>query len=154
MIDDEPSYQLERSKDHQGWSPICCEMIQNYSNWSTTVRNYAQLWPQRGPERSQMVEFSQNLITNLLKERMISATHGKKGIWLQKPNLSEVFGVKWQFFHPQSPFFFSEDVKNHVRKLFRGRKVGVTHEKMGIWPLNRWNWAQIVDDEPLYHLEK
>ena len=24
------------------------------------------------------------------------------------------------------------NVKNHVRKQFRGRKVGVTHEKMGI----------------------
>ena len=28
--------------------------------------------------------------------------------------------------------FFSGDVKNQVRKLIGGRKVGVTHEKMGI----------------------
>ena len=28
--------------------------------------------------------------------------------------------------------FFSGDVKNQVRKLVGGRKVGVTHEKMGI----------------------
>ena len=111
------------------------------------------LVPKRS-KRSQMVENCQNSIMNLLKEKLISATHGKKGIWPQKPNLSEAFGVKWLFFHLQPPFFFSEDVKNHVRKLLKGRKVGVTHEKMGIWPLNRWNWAQIVDDEPLYHLEK
>ena len=80
MIDDETSYQLERSKDHQGWSPICCEMIQNHFEWSTTVQNYAQLWSQRGPKKSQMVENSQNSITNLLREKIISATHGKKGI--------------------------------------------------------------------------
>ncbi len=29
-------------------------------------------------------------------------------------------------------FFSPEDVKNKVRKLIGGRKVGVTHEKMGI----------------------
>ena len=29
-------------------------------------------------------------------------------------------------------FFFPEDVENQVRKLIGGRKVGVTHEKMGI----------------------
>ena len=56
----------------------------------------------------------------------------KRAFDLKKNNLSEVFRVKWLFFHVQPPFFFSEDVKNHVRKLFRGRKVGVTHEKMGI----------------------
>ena len=46
--------------------------------------------------------------------------------------LAIFFGVKWLFFHQRRPFIFSEDVKNHVKKLMRGRKVGVTHEKTGI----------------------
>ena len=79
-----------------------------------------------------MVRNSQNLIENLLTEKKISETHEKRAFDHRKPNLSEVFGVKWPFFHLQCPFIFSEDVKNHVRNLLRRRKVGVTHEKMGI----------------------
>ena len=79
-----------------------------------------------------MVKNRQNSIINLLEGRIIGATHGKKGIGPQKLDLSKVFGVKWLFFHLQRPFIFSEDVKNHVRNLLRGRKAGVTHEKMGI----------------------
>ena len=107
-------------------------MIQNRSKWSTTVQNYAQLWSQRGQKWSQIIKSSQNSITNLLKGRIIGATHRKKGIRPQKLNHSKVFGVKWLFFHLQRPFVFSEDVKNHVTNLLRGRKVGDTHEKMGI----------------------
>ena len=94
--------------------------------------NYTQLCSQSGPKRSQTVENSKNSITNLLKEKKVSATHGKKGIKPQKPYLSKVFGVKWPLFDLQRPFFFAEDVKNQVRKLLEGRKVGVTHEKMAI----------------------
>ena len=36
------------------------------------------------------------------------------------------------YFFTYNVLFFSEDVKNHVRNLLRARKVGVTHEKMGI----------------------
>ena len=42
------------------------------------------------------------------------------------------FWGQMTIFSPTTSIFFSEDVKNHVRKLLRGRKVGVTHEKMGI----------------------
>ena len=96
------------------------------------VQNYTQLCSQRGPKRSQIVENGQNSIKNLPKEKKRKCNSWKKGTKPQKPELSEVFGVKWLFFHLQRPFFFSEDVKNHVRKLLRGRKVGVTHEKTGI----------------------
>ena len=129
-------------------------MTQDHSIWSTTVQNYAQLRFQRGPKWSQMVENSQNSIKNLLKEKKVSVTHGKKGIWPQKPNLREVFGVKWPLFDLQRPFFFPEDVENQVRKLIGGRKVGVTNEKMGIWPQKWWNLSQKVDDKPSYHLER
>ena len=107
-------------------------MIQKRSKWSTAVQNYAQLWSQRGQKWSQMVRNRQNSIINLLEGRIIGATHGKKGIGPQKLDLSKVFGVKWLFFHLQHPIIFSEDVKNHIWNLLRGRKVGVTHEKMGI----------------------
>ena len=117
---------------------VKCPFFQNRSKWSTTVQNYAQLWSQRGPKWSQIVKKSQNSIKNLLKGRIIGASHGKMGIWLQKLHLSKVFGVKWLFFHQQHPFIFSEDEKNQVRNLLRGRKVGVTHEKMGIWPQKQW----------------
>ena len=39
-------------------------------------------------------------------------------------------GVKWPLFDLQHPYSIAEDVKNQVRKLIGGRKVGVTHEKM------------------------
>ena len=45
--------------------------------------------------------------------------------------IARFFGSNGYFF-TYNVHFFSEDVKNHVRKLLRGRKVGVTHEKMGI----------------------
>ena len=45
-----------------------------------TVQNYAQLRSQRGPKWSQMVENGLNSIKNLLKEKKVSVTHGKKGI--------------------------------------------------------------------------
>ena len=79
-----------------------------------------------------MVKDRQNSIINLLKRKIMGATHGKMGIRLQKNDFSKVFGVKWLFFHLRRPFISSEDVKNHVRKLLRGRKVSVIHEKMGI----------------------
>ena len=69
------------------------------------------------------------MIENLLTEKKIGETHEKRAFDHRKPNLSEVFGVKWPFFHLQCPFIFSED---HVRNLLRGRRVGVTHENMGI----------------------
>ena len=103
------------------------------------VWNYAQLWSETSPKWSQMVGNSQNLIENLLTEK--------------KPNLSEVFGVKWPFFHLQCPFIFSEDVKNPIRNVSGAKKVGVTNEKMGIWPHKRLKMVEIVDDGPLYHLE-
>ena len=92
-----------------------------------------------------MVENSKNPIKNLLKEKKVSFTHEKKGIWPQKPNLREVLGVKWPLFDLQRPFFFPEDVENQVRKLIGGRKVGVTHEKMDIWPQRGWKKGQIVN---------
>ena len=79
-----------------------------------------------------MVRNSQNLIENLLTEKKISETHEKRAFDHRKPNLSEVFGVKWPFFHLQCPFIFSEDVKNPIRKVIETKKVGVTTEKMGI----------------------
>ena len=48
------------------------------------MENYAQLWSQRGPKWSQMVEYSQYLIINLIQEKNVSVTHGKKGIRPQK----------------------------------------------------------------------
>ena len=100
------------------------------------VQNHAPLWYQRGLKWSQMDKNSQNAIANLFKEKKVSVTHGKKGIWPPKPSLSEVFGVKWPLFDLQRPFFFAEDVKNQVRKLLGGRKVGVTHEKWLFDPKN------------------
>ena len=59
---------------------VKCPFFQNRSKWSTTVQNYAQLWSQRGPKWSQIVTKSQNSIKNLLKGRIIGASHGKMGI--------------------------------------------------------------------------
>ena len=56
----------------------------------------------------------------------------KRAVDRRNPILGRFFGVKWPLFDLQRPFFFEEDVENQVRKLIGGRKVGVTHEKMGI----------------------
>ena len=56
----------------------------------------------------------------------------KRAFDLKNPNLARFLGSNGYFFTYNVHFFFAEDVKNHVRKLLRGRKVGVTHEKMGI----------------------
>ena len=42
------------------------------------------------------------------------------------------FGVKWPFFHVQHPFIFLHKVTNPTKNLIQEKKVGVTHEKMGI----------------------
>ena len=55
---------------------------------------------------------------------------------------------------PTTSIFFPEDVKNQVRKLIGGRKVGVTQEKTGIRPQKWWNKGKIVDNKPFYHRER
>ena len=54
----------------------------------------------------------------------------KRALDLKNPILARFWG--WPLFDLQRPFSFAEDVKNQVGKLIGGRKVGVTHEKMGI----------------------
>ena len=106
-------------------------MIQNCSKWSTTVQNYAQLWSQRGQKWSWMVKNSQNSIINLLKGRIIGATHGKKGIWPQKHDLSKIFGVKWLFFHLQRPFLFFRRCEKSCKEAIERKKSGCHPWKNG-----------------------
>ena len=72
----------------------------------------------------------------------------------KNPISERFFGVKWPLFDLQRPFFFPEDVENQVRKLIGGRKVGVTHEKMGIWPQKWLKRGIAIDDAPSYYLEQ
>ena len=111
------------------------------------TRNGPKMVP-TSPNWSQMVQSSPNSITNLLKEKNVGVTHEKMGIWPQKPCFSEVLGIKCPFFHLQCPFIFSEEMPNSIKNLIKEKKVGVTHEKMGIWPQkwlekgqNSWWWA-------------
>ena len=106
-------------------------MIQNCSKWSTTVQNYAQLWSQRGQKWSWMVKNSQNSIINLLKGRIIGATHEKKGIWPQKHDLSKIFGVKWLFFHLQRPFLFFRRCEKSCKEAIERKKSGCHPWKNG-----------------------
>ena len=119
-------------------------MIQNHLKCSTNRPKMVPI----GQKRSKMVQSSPNSITNLLKEKNVGVTHEKMGIWPQKPCFSEVLGIKCPFFHLQCPFIFSEEMPNSIKNLIKEKKVGVTHEKMGIWPQkwlekgqNSWWWA-------------
>ena len=56
----------------------------------------------------------------------------KTGHLTSKPQPYQGFWGQMAIFSPTTPIYFSEDVKNQVRNLLRGRKVGVTDEKMGI----------------------
>ena len=56
----------------------------------------------------------------------------KRAFDLKNTIIARFLGSNGYFFTYNVQFFFSGDVKNHVRKLLRGRKVGVTHEKLGI----------------------
>ena len=58
-------------------------------------------------------------------------THKKKAFDPKNSILARFLGSNGYFF-TYNVHFISEDVKNHVRNLLRGRKVGVTDEKMGI----------------------
>ena len=42
-------------------------------------------------------------------------------------------------------------MRNPIENKILGKKVGVTHEKMGIWPQKRLKMVKIVDDGLLYH---
>ena len=44
-------------------------------------------------------------------------------------------------------FIFSEVMKNQIKNLISEKKVGVTHEKMGIWPQKWLKEGKIVNDE-------
>ena len=110
------------------------------------VRKYPTL-SKNGPNWSKMVHSSPNSITNLLIERNVGVTHEKMGIWPQKPCIIEVLGIKCPFFHLQRLLIFSEVMTNPIKNLVSEKKVGVTYEKMGIWPLNGLKEGKIVDDE-------
>ena len=68
--------------------------------------------------------------------------HQKMGIWPQKHSWRRMgplkihFGVKSPFFYLKGPLFFSGVMKNWLKNLLRGKKVGIAHQKMGIWPIN------------------
>ena len=42
---------------------------------------------------------------------------------------------------------------NQTENLMSKKEVGVTHEKMGIWPQKQWKKEKMADDKPSYHLE-
>ena len=73
--------------------------------------------------------------------KKMSITHQKMGIWPQKHlwrsmgPLKTCFGVKSPFFYLKGPLLFSGVMINQLRNHFKGKKVGVAHKKMGIWPL-------------------
>ena len=55
-------------------------------------------------------------------------------IWKRMGLLKTYFGVKSPFFHLKGPYLSSRNVINWLKNLFRGKKVGVTHQIKGFWP--------------------
>ena len=53
----------------------------------------------------------------------------------KKGPLKTCFGVKSPYFYLKGPLLFSGVMINRLRNLFKGKKVGVAHKKIGIWPL-------------------
>ena len=49
-----------------------------------------------------------------------------------RPCIIEVLGIKCPFFHLQGLLIFSEVMTNPIKNVISEKKVGVTHEKMGI----------------------
>ena len=54
--------------------------------------------------------------------------------WIIMAPLKHVLGSNPHFFHLEGPLLFSGVRINQLRNLFIGIKVGVTHQKLGIWP--------------------
>ena len=88
---------------------------------------------------------SQNSMTNSFKEKKVGVTHGKKGIWPQKPNRNEVFGVKLPLFDLQRPFFSwgcKELSKEGIWRIKSGchpwKHGYLTPKMVKLWPNRRW----------------
>ena len=75
-----------------------------------------------------------NLITNLVREKKMGVTHEKMGNWPQELNSHEVLRVKYPFFWPKMLIHFPGEMANSITLPVREKKLGVTHEKLGIWP--------------------
>ena len=63
----------------------------------------------------------------------MGVTHEKMGNWPQKPYFNEVLGVECPFFSLKSWTIFRGNDK-FINESKQRKKMGVTHEKMGIWP--------------------
>ena len=88
------------------------------------------------------LEFLEKRFKKWSRDKKMSVTHKKMGIWPQKPlrrrmgPLKIGFGVKSPFFHLKGPLLFSGVMINRLRNLFKGKKVGVAHKKWVFGPYN------------------
>ena len=71
----------------------------------------------------------------------MGVTHQKMGIWPKIHQwrtmvpLKTHFGVISPFFHLKGPLIFSGVMINWLKNFLKEKKVGVTHQIMGIWPI-------------------
>ena len=91
----------------------------------------------------------------------MSVTHQKMGIWPQNHFLRSMerlktrFGVKSPFFHLKGPLLLSRVMIHRWANLFSEKKVGVTQQKMGIWPkkhlrnTEKYNFCHHLDQKDL-----
>ena len=73
------------------------------------------------------------------------------GIWPQKPCFSEVFGGQMPIFSPTTSIFIIRGNEKSNNESTQKKKVGVTHEKMGIWRQKCKNKVFGVK-RPFFHL--
>ena len=71
----------------------------------------------------------------------MGVTHQKMGIWpkihqwRRMVPLKTRFGVISPFFHLKGPLIFSGVMINWLKNFLKEKKVGVTYQIMGIWPI-------------------
>ena len=74
----------------------------------------------------------------------MGVTHHLLGIWPQKHSRSSLqqlkthFGVNSPLFHLKCSVFFSGIMINWLKNLLREKKMAVTHQIMGIWPIKHF----------------
>ena len=74
----------------------------------------------------------------------MGVTHHLLGIWPQKHSRSSLqqlkthFGVNSPLFHLKCSVLFSGIMINWLKNLLREKKMAVTHQIMGIWPIKHF----------------
>ena len=92
----------------------------------------------------------------------MGVTHHLLGIWPQKHSRSSMqklkthFGVNSPLFQLKCPVLFSGIITNWLKNLLREKKMAVTHQSMGIWPIKHLqntekpNFLQYYNEKDLH----